>query len=62
MDNVIVFVALVILLISVICIYGARGIVKTKVNIENENRVVLGLKIVCFILVIISLTVLCYFR
>jgi len=62
MDNVIVFVALVILLISVICIYGARGIVKTKVNIENENRVVLGLKIVCFILVIISLTILCYFR
>ena len=62
MDNIMVFIALIILLFSVICIYGARGIVKTRVNIGNENKVVLGLKIVCFILVIISLTILCYFR
>jgi xanthine/uracil permease len=62
MDNIIVFIALITLLFSVICIYGARGIVKSKVTIENENRVVLGLKIVCFILVIISLSLLCYFR
>jgi|GEM_PF-2102622 len=62
MDNIMVFIALIILLFSVICIYGARGIVKIKVDIENENRVVLGLKIVCFVLVIISLSMLCYFR
>lgn len=62
MENLIVFIALVILLISVICIYGARGIVRTRVGIENENKVVLGLKVVCFMLVIISLCLLCYFR
>jgi hypothetical protein len=62
MESIIEFIALVILLISVICIYGARGIVKSKVNIENENKVVLGLKVVSFVLVLISLGLLCYFR
>lgn len=62
MESIIVFVSLVTLLISVICIYGARGIVKSKVGIENENKVVLGMKIVCFILVILSLCVLCYLK
>jgi hypothetical protein len=62
MESIIICIALVILLISVLCIYGARGIVKGKVKIEKENKVVLGLKLVCFILVVFSLSILCYFR
>lgn len=62
MESILVCVALVILLVSVICIYGARGIVRNKVEIENENRVVLGLKVVSFILAVISLCILCYFK
>lgn len=62
MKSIIICIALVILLLSVICIYGARGIVKSKVGLENENKVVLGMKIVCFILAILSLCVFCYFK
>jgi ABC-type transport system involved in multi-copper enzyme maturation permease subunit len=62
MENLIVFVALIILLISVLCIYGARGIVRKKVDIENENKVVVGIKVVCYMLVLLSLAVLCYLK
>jgi len=62
MESLIVFIALVMLLIAVLCIYGARGIVRSRVSIENVNRVVLGIKVVSFIIVLISLAVLCYFK
>jgi cytochrome c oxidase assembly factor CtaG len=62
MENLIVFVALIILLIAVLCIYGARGIVRKKVDIENENKVVVGIKVVCYLLVLLSLAVLCYLK
>lgn len=62
MKSLIIFIALVMLLISVTCIYGARGIVKNKVKIEDENKVVLGIKIVCFILSVFSLCILYYFK
>ncbi len=62
MKSIIICIALVILLISVICIYGARGIVRNKVEIEKENQVVLGMKIVCCILSVISLFILYYFK
>lgn len=62
MESLIIFIALVMLLIAVLCIYGARGIVKRKVSIENENKVVLGIKVVSFIIVLISLAVLCYLK
>lgn len=48
-------IVLVILLICVICIYSARDIVRNKVEKKNENKVVLGMKAVCFTLTIISL-------
>lgn len=62
MENLIVFMALVMLLISVLSIYGARGIVRKRVGIENENKVVTGMKVVCYILAVISLAVLCYLK
>lgn len=62
MESLIIFIALVMLLIAVLCIYSARGIVRSKVSIENENKVVLGIKVVSFIIVLISLAVLCYFK
>lgn len=62
MENLIVFVALITLLISVLCIYGARGIVRKKVDIENENKVVVGIKVVCYVLVLLSLAALCYLK
>lgn len=62
MESLIMFIALAILLISVLCIYGARGIVRSRVNIENENEVVRGMKVVCFVLSLISLVVLCYLK
>ncbi|MDF2865910.1 MAG: hypothetical protein K0R72_728 [Clostridia bacterium] len=62
MKSIIICIALVILLISVICIYGARGIVRNKVEIEKENQVVLGMKVVCCILAVISLFILYYFK
>ncbi|MEG1705652.1 MAG: hypothetical protein RR290_03660 [Clostridia bacterium] len=62
MKSIIICFALVMLLIAVICIYGARGIVGSKVSIEKRNRVVLGLKVFCFFIVVITLFVICYFK
>lgn len=57
MRELIIFLALVMLLISVICIYGARGIVKNRINKEEENRVVLGMKITFCVISILSICV-----
>jgi hypothetical protein len=39
-------VILLLLFISIIIIYNARGIVRKKSKIENENTLVIGMKVV----------------
>lgn len=53
--NVLIIVALIVFLVSLIFIYNARLIVKKKVKQENENNVVTGLKVLGYILCIVSL-------
>ncbi|MCX8075283.1 MAG: hypothetical protein N2749_06855 [Clostridia bacterium] len=54
-SNVIILVALIVFLISVIFIYNARAVVKSNTRAQNENSVVLGLKVVGSVLCILSL-------
>ncbi len=59
MGKFILLASMVIVLVGTVAIYGSRNIVKHKLkNVKNENKVVLNLKIVGYILVIIGLIML----
>jgi len=55
LEKIELFVALVILLIAVFCIFNARGVVKGKLKTENVNKTVMFVKIIGTIVAIISL-------
>ncbi|MNI64324.1 hypothetical protein D3C73_1197580 [compost metagenome] len=53
---------LLFFLISIICIYNARGIVRNKMNNINENKAVKTVKVLGYVFCILSLAVLCYLK
>ena len=53
-DKLILLAAIILLFIGVVSIFLARELVRKKNNIDNENVVVRNIKIVGFIIVIIS--------
>ncbi|MEG1008689.1 MAG: hypothetical protein RSE41_04435 [Clostridia bacterium] len=62
MNNLVCILALMLILISLIIIFSARKIVKSR-DIEcNENKVVFFLKATSTIIIIISLITIYYFR
>jgi len=57
LENVVVFIALILLLVAVFCIFNARGVVKGKSKNDNINKSVALVKIVGTIVTIISLVI-----
>lgn len=57
LENVVVFIALILLLVAVFCIFNARGIVRSKFKNDNINKNVTLVKIVGTIVTIISLVI-----
>ena len=55
LDKLILLAAIILLFIGVISIFLARELVRKKKNIDNENTIVRNIKIVGFIVIIISL-------
>lgn len=62
LKDMVIVVALVVFLVSIVCIYNARGIVRNKVKVESENNVVVGLKVVGYILCMFSLFFIYYLK
>ena len=54
-DKLILTIAIVLLCIGVVSIFLAREVIRKKSSLDNENIVVSNVKIVSFIVVIISL-------
>lgn len=55
LEKIELFIALVMLLIAVFCIFNARGIVRNKVENQNINKTVTIVKIIGTFVAIISL-------
>lgn len=60
--NILIVVALLLLLFSVLIIYNARAIVKEKTKIQNQNNIVIGVKVLGYIFLILSLILICYLK
>lgn len=54
-DKLILLAAIILLFVGVVSIFLARELVRKKKNIDNENTVVRNIKIVGFIIIIVSL-------
>ena len=55
LDKLILLAAIILLFIGVVSVFLAREIVRKKTNVNNENVIVRNIKIIGFIVVIISL-------
>ena len=54
MNQILILLILGIIFISVIGIYNARNIIKTRGKIKDVNNIVKWFKIICFVIIIIS--------
>ncbi|MNO89633.1 hypothetical protein D3C76_811220 [compost metagenome] len=62
LTNILITVALVVFLVSIIFIYNARGIVRNKKKLDNENNLVVGLKVIGYLGCILSLLSIYYLK
>ena len=54
-DKLILLATIILLFIGVVCVFLARELVRKKKNIDNENMVVRNIKILGFVVIVISL-------
>lgn len=60
MDELLSLISLSILLLSVIGIYNARSIVKSRGSFKDMNGSVKGFKVLCYISIILTIILLIY--
>ncbi|MDO4282070.1 MAG: hypothetical protein Q4D02_00355 [Clostridia bacterium] len=62
LEKIELLVALVILLVSVFCIFNARGVVKNRVKDDNINKIVTIVKIISTLIAIICLVAIYFIK